>query len=78
MRRDRLGRLCYTPAMTETEPKDCVFVALDTADLARAARLASALRGTVGGVKVGKELFTAHGPDGVRAVAGGERLFLDL
>ena len=55
-----------------------VFVALDTPELTRAARLAEALRGVVGGVKIGKELFTAHGPDGVRAVAGGEPLFLDL
>ncbi len=55
-----------------------IFVALDTPDLARAARLTRALRGAVGGIKVGKELFTAQGPDGVRAVSGGERLFLDL
>jgi orotidine-5'-phosphate decarboxylase len=64
----------FDPATTAER----VFVALDTPDLARAAKLADALRGAVGGVKVGKELFTAHGPDGVRAVTGGERLFLDL
>jgi orotidine-5'-phosphate decarboxylase len=61
-----------------TEPKDRIFVALDTPEVERAARLAEALRGAAGGVKVGQELFTAQGPDGVRAVAGGERLFLDL
>jgi len=55
-----------------------VLVALDTPDLAQAARLTRALRGAVGGIKVGKEMFTAQGPDGVRAVSGGERLFLDL
>jgi orotidine-5'-phosphate decarboxylase len=60
------------------EPKERIFVALDAPEVARAAHLARALRGEVGGVKIGKELFTAHGPDGVRAVAGGERLFLDL
>ncbi|MFQ5773725.1 MAG: orotidine-5'-phosphate decarboxylase [Kiloniellaceae bacterium] len=68
--------------MTQAAPgpnaKDRIFVALDTPDLERAAKLASALRGAVGGLKVGAELFTAHGPDGVRAVIGGERLFLDL
>jgi orotidine-5'-phosphate decarboxylase len=64
--------------MTAPASQDRVFVALDTPDMERAARLASALRGAVGGVKIGKEFFTAHGPDGVRAVAGGERLFLDL
>ncbi|MDX1575776.1 MAG: orotidine-5'-phosphate decarboxylase [Kiloniellales bacterium] len=55
-----------------------MFVALDTPDLGRAAALARALAGLVGGVKIGKEFFTAHGPDGVRAVAGGVPLFLDL
>jgi orotidine-5'-phosphate decarboxylase len=64
--------------MTPDEPKDRIFVALDTQDLTRAANLARALAGLVGGVKLGKEFFTAQGPDGVRAVAGGERLFLDL
>lgn len=64
--------------MTAIDPKDRVFVALDTQDLGRAAGLARALAGIVGGVKLGKEFFTAQGPDGVRAVAGGERLFLDL
>ena len=41
--------------------------------------LAETLRGEVGGFKVGKELFTAAGPDVVRAlVAKGDRVFLDL
>jgi len=65
-------------AVIETHAMDRVFAAIDTPDAARAARLVAALRGEVGGVKIGNELFTAQGPDGVRAVAGGERLFLDL
>ena len=64
--------------MTAIDPKDRIFAALDTPDLGRAAGLARALAGSVGGVKLGKEFFTAQGPDGVRAVAGGVRLFLDL
>ena len=64
--------------MRDLDPRDAVFAALDTPDLGRAAALARALSGLVGGVKLGKEFFTAQGPDGVRAVAGGERLFLDL
>ena len=64
--------------MTPGEPKDRIFVALDTQDLARAAALVRELSGAIGGVKVGKEFFTAQGPDGVRAAAGGEPLFLDL
>ncbi len=65
-------------AIIETHAMDRVFAAIDTPDAARAARLVAALRGEVGGVKTGTELFTAQGPDGVRAVARGERLFLDL
>ncbi len=70
-----------TPKAAKSESDSAaerVFVALDTPDLNRATQLARALRGTLGGLKIGKELFTAQGPDGVRAVAGGERLFLDL
>ncbi len=59
-------------------PEERIFAALDTPDLAQAARLARALKGAVGGIKLGKEMFTAQGPDGVRAISGGERLFLDL
>ena len=67
-----------TESRATIEPKQRIFLALDTAEVARAARLAEALKGAVGGVKIGKELFTAQGPDGVRALAGGQRLFLDL
>ncbi|MEQ8355672.1 MAG: orotidine-5'-phosphate decarboxylase [Kiloniellaceae bacterium] len=59
-------------------PRERIFVGLDTPDVDKAARLASSLVGTVGGVKIGKELFTAQGPDGVRKAAGGAPLFLDL
>lgn len=59
-------------------PTERIYVALDTQELGRAGQLVSALRGKVGGFKVGKELFTAQGPDGVRAAVGGEPLFLDL
>jgi orotidine-5'-phosphate decarboxylase len=65
-------------ATAELSPTERIFVALDTQSLERAGQLVAALRGTVGGFKVGKELFTAQGPDGVRAALGGEPLFLDL
>lgn len=55
-----------------------ILVALDTVDLARAGALVQTLSGLVGGVKIGKEFFASHGPDGVRAVARGQPLFLDL
>jgi orotidine-5'-phosphate decarboxylase len=56
-----------------------IFVALDTTDLDYARRLAERLRGQVGGLKLGLEFFSAHGPDGVRAFEGlGLPVFLDL
>ncbi|MDA0675273.1 MAG: orotidine-5'-phosphate decarboxylase [Proteobacteria bacterium] len=59
--------------------KDRLYVALDTADLDRAVSLARALQGVAGGVKLGKEFFTAHGPRGVERVAEtGLPVFLDL
>ncbi len=60
------------------QPHERIFVALDTTDIERAQRLVAATKGLVGGYKVGKEFFTAHGPQGVRNVVGAAPLFLDL
>jgi orotidine-5'-phosphate decarboxylase len=56
-----------------------IFCAVDTTDLDAALALAELLRGEVGGLKLGKEFFTAHGPDGVAQIAAtGHKIFLDL
>ena len=56
-----------------------VLVALDVDSSAKALALADTLRGTVAGYKIGKQLFTAEGPEVVRALtARGDRVFLDL
>ncbi len=56
-----------------------ILCAIDTPDLGRARGLAAALAGTIAGVKLGLEFFSANGPDGVRAVLGREaNAFLDL
>lgn len=61
-------------------PKTRLYVAIDTPEVDRAAALAHQLRDSVGGIKLGKEFFTAAGPEGVRRVCGaaGLPLFLDL
>lgn len=60
-------------------PKDRIFCAIDTTDLDHAIDLASKLSGVIGGAKLGKEFFAAHGPQGVRAVARvGMPIFLDV
>ncbi len=56
-----------------------ILVALDVASAREALAMADALRGTVGGYKVGSQLFTAEGPDIVRALTmRGDKVFLDL
>ena len=56
-----------------------IYVALDTTDLDYAQKLAERVRPHVGGLKLGLEFFSAHGPDGVRAFADfGLPIFLDL
>lgn len=56
-----------------------VYVALDTPELARALSLAESVRPYAGGLKLGLEFFTAHGPAGVREIAAlGLPIFLDL
>ena len=55
-----------------------LFVAIDTADPARAAALAGVV-GTRAGIKLGLEFFIANGPAGVARVRQpGQPLFLDL
>ena len=62
-----------------SHPSQRIFVALDTTDLGRAVELAHGLKSAVGGVKIGKEFFTAFGPEGVHRVTEcGLPLFLDL
>jgi len=65
--------------MNKLKPHERIFVALDTAELKEALELSRALKGLVGGVKLGKEFFTACGPEGVQAVNDcGMPVFLDL
>ena len=57
----------------------CIYVAIDTPDLARAKAMAQRVRRHVGGLKLGLEFFMANGQAGVRDMAAlGLPIFLDL
>jgi len=59
--------------------RDRIIVPLDVSSLDEARRLIDALAGVIGYFKIGNELFTAAGPDAVRAARdAGCRVFLDL
>ena len=61
------------------KPHERIFVALDTPDIERARTLVAALRGRIGGYKVGLELFTSHGPRLLAEILdSGSEVFLDL
>ncbi|MEX2644308.1 MAG: orotidine-5'-phosphate decarboxylase [Acetobacterales bacterium] len=68
--------------MTAADPASRIFCAIDTPDRERALKVAHAIAGSVGGIKLGKEFFMANGPEGVervmREAGGGRKLFLDL
>ena len=66
--------------MTPSPHAERIYVAIDTTDLERAVALCRPLGGIVGGIKLGKEFFVAHGPQGVAKLcaAAGLPLFLDL
>ncbi len=65
--------------MTNSEIRNPIVVALDVDTADEALALVARLRGLVGMFKVGKQLFTAAGPEIVRRIiAEGEQVFLDL
>ena len=54
--------------MTVATRLNPVFCAIDTPDLGEAQTLVRNLEGAAGGIKLGKEFFTTHGPAGVNQV----------
>src|SRR5215470_11774945 len=66
-------------AIEESAIRNPLVVALDVASPDQALSLVERLRGVAGMFKVGKQLFTAAGPEIVRKIiAMGEHVFLDL
>jgi orotidine-5'-phosphate decarboxylase len=56
-----------------------ILVALDVESAEAAMSLADRMRGSVGGFKIGQQLFTAAGPSVVQTLVNrGDRVFLDL
>lgn len=73
----RLETGWYTTAMLDT--RDRLIVALDVSNAAEAQRIVNAIGDAASIFKVGKQLFTAEGPQVVRdLIASGRRVFLDL
>lgn len=65
--------------MNHSQSRNPIVVALDVDSAKEALSLVDRLRGLVGMFKIGKQLFTAAGPDLVRKiVTSGEQVFLDL
>lgn len=65
--------------MNRVEARNKIIFALDVNGLAEIDRFAGMLTGKVGMFKVGKELFTATGPEAVKTVQRhGGQVFLDL
>lgn len=65
--------------MTKDEARSKVIFALDVDNFDAAKQWVSLLGGRVGMFKVGKQLFTAYGPDVVRMIKNsGDEIFLDL
>jgi orotidine-5'-phosphate decarboxylase len=63
----------------KSSPRNPIVVALDVDTAAQARSLVERLRGAAGMFKVGKQLFTAAGPDVVQKIISmGEKVFLDL
>ena len=58
-------------------PENPLIVALDVSGIDEAERLAATLAPHVGMLKIGLELFWAHGPEAVRRMAPHGRLFVD-
>ena len=67
------------PAQIMRDARDRLIVALDVSSSAEAQTIVATLGDSVQTFKVGKQLFTAEGPQVVRdLVASGRRVFLDL
>src|SRR6516165_7370968 len=61
------------------QPRDRLIVALDVPGATQARRIVQTLGGAATTYKVGKQLFTAEGPQVVRdLVSSGRKVFLDL
>lgn len=64
---------------TQINPRERLIVALDVPTTTEALALVSILSGNISRFKIGLQLFTAAGPEIIRAVAAsGAKIFLDL
>ena len=61
----------------QPKPANPLIAAIDRTDLSEATTLAESLSGSVGMLKIGLELFWAHGPDVVRSFSALGPVFVD-
>jgi orotidine-5'-phosphate decarboxylase len=67
------------PAQAKSRSRDRLIVALDVSSATQAQRIVQAIGESASTYKIGKQLFTAEGPQVVRdLVASGRKVFLDL
>ena len=60
-------------------PHEYIFIPLDTPKLDEAIKITKDLKNLIGGVKIGKEFFTALGPEGVKKIKELDvPIFIDL
>jgi orotidine-5'-phosphate decarboxylase len=75
----RPGAKSPTTKDRRAEARQRLLLAVDVPDLQSARRLVETAAASVGGIKIGKELFTRCGPDAIEALAAfGLPVFLDL
>ncbi|MDC0074576.1 orotidine-5'-phosphate decarboxylase [Alphaproteobacteria bacterium] len=57
-----------------------IYVSIDTTDIKKSIEISISLKDLIAGIKIGKEFFTKHGPQGIKKITDNTKIpfFLDL